>query len=85
MYTSTKTKEKVSVKILKVLPAFFYLLIAVAAGFGFFRGESLRYALPVFLIVTRLNMVLYSKYKLQNWGLYVIYAFIALLVIFFQF
>ncbi|MCX6207102.1 MAG: hypothetical protein NTZ19_12720 [Bacteroidetes bacterium] len=85
MYTSTKTKEKVSVKIVKVLPAFFYLLIAVAAIFGFFRGESLRYALPIFLIVTRLNMVLYSKYKLHNWGLYVIYALIALLVIFFQF
>jgi hypothetical protein len=85
MYTSTKSKEKFSVKVVKVLPAFFYLLIAVAAGFGFFRGESLRYSLPVFLIVTRLNMVLYTKYKLQNWGLYVIYASIALLVIFFQF
>jgi hypothetical protein len=85
MYTTTRTKEKVSVKVVKTLPALFYLLIAVAAGFGLFKGESLRYALPIFLIVTRLNMVLYSKYKLQNWGLYVIYAFIALLVIFFQF
>lgn len=85
MYTTTTTKDKFSVKIIKTLPALFYLLIAVAAGFGYFKGESLRYSLPIFLIVTRFNMVLYAKYKLQNWGLYVIYAFIALLVIFFQF
>lgn len=85
MYTTTRTKEKFSLKIVKTLPALFYLLIAVAASFGFFKGEALRYSLPIFLIVTRLNMVLYSRYKLQNWGLYVIYAFIALLVIFFQF
>ena len=84
MYTRVKTKQSFGLRIIRILPAFFYLLIAVAAGFGFFRGESLRYALPFFLIFTRLNMVLYAKYKLERWGIYVLYAFIALLVIFFQ-
>ncbi|MBY0482856.1 MAG: hypothetical protein K2Q21_15990 [Chitinophagaceae bacterium] len=84
MYTRAKTKQSFGLRMIRILPAFFYLLIAVAAGFGYFRGESLRYALPVFLLVTRVNMVIYAKYKLDRWGIYAIYAFIALMVIFFQ-
>jgi hypothetical protein len=59
--------------------------MALAAGYGFFRGESLRYALPIFLLVTRFNFVVYAKYKLDNWGLHVFHALLAIVVIFFMF
>ncbi len=80
--TRSKTSQGL---IIKILPSFLYLLMALAAGYGFFRGESLRYALPIYLLVTRFNFVIYAKYKLENWGLHVFHAILAMVVIFFMF
>lgn len=82
MYTKSKSTQGV---FLKQLPALLYLLIAVAAGLGFFRGENLKFTIPIFLLVTRVNMLLYVKYHLTSWGLYLIYALLAVAVIFFKF
>jgi hypothetical protein len=83
---NVRTKSKPSQGlVVRILPSFLYLLMALAAGYGFFRGESLRYALPIFLLVTRLNFVLYAKYKLDNWWLHLFHAILALVVIFFMF
>lgn len=83
---NVRTKSKSSqTQIIKILPSFLYLILALAAGYGFFRGESLRYALPIFLLVTRFNFVVYAKYKLDNWALHVFHAILAMVVIFFMF
>jgi len=81
---NTRTKSSQGL-LIKTLPSFLYLLIALAAGYGVFQGESLRYALPIFLLVTRLNFVLYAKFKLDNWWLHLFHAILALVVIFFMF
>jgi hypothetical protein len=83
---NVRTKSKPSQGlVVRILPSFLYLLLALAAGYGFFQGESLRYALPIFLIVTRFNFVIYAKYKLDNWALHVFHAILAMVVIFFMF
>jgi hypothetical protein len=85
MYNVRTRSKSSQALIIRILPSFLYLLIALAAGYGFFRGESLRYAIPVFLLVTRFNFVIYAKYKLENWALHVFHAILALVVIFFMF
>ncbi len=60
MYSNTNPEENSSVSIVKVLPAFLCFLFAVAC-LGLFKGASLGYAIPVFLLVTRFNMLLFKK------------------------
>jgi hypothetical protein len=85
MYNVRTRSKSSQALIIRILPSFLYLLMALAAGYGFFRGESLRYALPVVLLVTRFNFVIYAKYKLENWAMHVFHAILALVVIFFMF
>jgi membrane protein YdbS with pleckstrin-like domain len=85
MYQVSSKNKTNQLQLIRMLPSFLYLLIALAAGYGLFRGDAVRYSIPIFLIVTRFNFVLYAKYKLENWWLHVLHALMALLVIFFMF